>query len=319
MSSSAHAKTLERACDGEHLAIWGLAGQEQLDVVLSELLAERESRGARIPVVSLLMRSREDADWIEHAIGWLSVRGRKVVVRTRVVLPRPLIDALVVARDGAGAVVELELAHHKHVVQQALLGPQADSASALLLAAQHLETLEIPVVARLAPLLPGIHDQPNGFMPLVRNIEAAALQRVVVSVGHLHPQQLRNLAACQRELGIAGLLELARAYAVDAMIVLGGAPVDDNAPIAKLKPRRAQVFAHALERIVEDAGLQLPPCGCKSHCELGPTRAANGWEAGYESVMGRDLFAGLTIAGTTSTGPSIGPSAGPVAGAAGPR
>ena len=41
MSSSHHTKTLGRACDGEHLAIWGLAGQEQLDIVLSELLADR--------------------------------------------------------------------------------------------------------------------------------------------------------------------------------------------------------------------------------------------------------------------------------------
>jgi hypothetical protein len=308
MSSSTHAKTLERACDGEHVAIWGLAGQDQLEVVLSELLAERESRGSRIPVVSLLMRGREDAEWIEQAIGWLSLRGRRVVVRTRVVLPKPVIAALVAARAGAGAVVELELAHHKVAVQQALLGPQADSAAALLLAAQHLETLEIPVVARLAPLMPGIHDQPNGFMPLVRNIEAAELRRVVLSVGHLHPQQLRNLAGCQRELGIAGLLELARAYAVDAMVVLGGAPIPDDVPTYKLKPRRSQVFAHALERIVSEAGLQLPTCGCQSHCELGTARAANGWEIGYESVMGRDLFAGLA-----------GLATGPVAGAAGPR
>ena len=36
MSSSHHTKTLGRACDGQHLAIWGLAGQEQLDVVLSD-------------------------------------------------------------------------------------------------------------------------------------------------------------------------------------------------------------------------------------------------------------------------------------------
>jgi hypothetical protein len=301
MSSSRHAKTLERACDGEHLAIWGLAGQEQLDVVLAELLAERESRGSRVPVVSLLMRSREDAEWIEHALTWLSLRGRRVIVRTRVVMPKPLVASLAQARQtGPGVVVELELAHHKAVIQRALLGEHADTAAALLLQAQHLETLEIPVVARLAPLMPGIHDQPNGFMPLVRNVEAADVRRVMLSAGHLHAQQLQNLAGCQRELSVAGLLELARAYAVDAMIMLGGpsAQVADSsdAPVHKLKPRRAQVFVHALERLAANTGLELPSCGCHSHCELtrvAGTRATNSYDIGYESVMGRDLFAGL--------------------------
>jgi hypothetical protein len=303
MSSSRHAKSLGRACDGDHLAIWGLAGQEQLDVVLAELLAERESRGARVPVVSLLMRGREDAEWIEHALTWLSLRGRRVIVRTRVVMPKELVTSLARARQsGPGVVVELELAHHKAVIQRALLGEHADTAAALLLQAQHLETLEIPVVARLAPLMPGIHDQPNGFMPLVRNVEAADVRRVMLSAGHLHPQQLRNLAGCQRELDVAGLLELARAYGVDAMIMLGGAgaqSVDADGPVHKLKPRRAQVFVHALERIVVGEGLEVPSCGCQSHCELthragaAGARATNSYEVGYESVMGRDLFAGL--------------------------
>ncbi len=301
MSSSHHTKTLGRACDGEHLAIWGLAGQEQLDIVLSELLAERESRGSRVPVVSLLMRGREDAEWIEHALTWLSLRGRRVIVRTRVVMPKELVMSLARAREtGPGVVVELEIAHHKAVIQRALLGEHADTTSSLLLQAQHLETLEIPVVARLAPLMPGIHDQPNGFMPLVRNVEAADVRRVMLAAGHLHPQQLQNLAGCQRELSVAGLLELARAYAVDAMLLLGGASPQvadtSEAPVQKLKPRRAQVFVHALERIVADAGLELPACGCHLHCELyraAGARPSNSYETGYESVMGRDLFAGL--------------------------
>jgi hypothetical protein len=303
MGSSSHSKTLGRACcngNGEHLAIWGLSlgppAPEQMDTVLAELLAERESRGSRVPVVSLLMRARDDADWIQHAIGWLSVRGRRVIVRTRVQLPKEIVAALVRAREtGPGVVVELELAHHKPVIQRALLGDHVDTAAALLLQAQHLATLEIPVVARLAPLMPGIHDQPNGFMPLVRNVEAADVRRVVLSAGNLHPQQLQNLAGCQRELSVAGLLELARAYAVDPMVVLGGAvqKLAPDADVHKLKPRRAQAFVHALERIVEDAGLEVPGCGCHSHCELGSARSTNSYEVGYESVMGRDLFAGL--------------------------
>lgn len=297
MGSSSHAKTLGRACNGEHLAIWGLADQPQPEAALAELLAERESRGSRVPVVTLLMRTRDDAGWIERAIAWLSVRGRRVIVRTRVVMPKEMVASLAHAKaTGPGVVVELELAHHKPVIQRALLGEHADTAAGLLLQAQHLATLEIPVVARLAPLMPGIHDQPNGFMPLVRNVEAADVRRVVLNAGHLHPQQLQNLAGCQRELSVAGLLELARAYAVDPMIVLGGVGptgTEADAPVHKLKPRRARAFVHALERIVADEGLELPGCGCHSHCELGSTRPTNSYEVGYESVMGRDLFAGL--------------------------
>lgn len=295
-----HAKTLERACDGEHLAIWGLSGHlAQLDVVLAELLAERESRGSRVPVVTLLMRDREDAEWIERAVAWLSLRGRRIIVRTRVVMAKGCVKALAAAREhGAGALVELELAHHKPTIQRALLGKQADPAAALLLQAQHLETLEIPVVARLAPMLPGIHDQQNGFGPLLRNVEAADVHHVVLEVGRLHAQQIRNLVEVQRELSAAGLLELARAYAIDAMVLLGGAQLEAEAEgqVFKLKPRRAQALEHGLEKLAEDAGLSLPACGCRAHCELvGGDRAANDVERGYESVMGRDLFAGLEV------------------------
>jgi hypothetical protein len=288
------AKTIERACGGEHLAIWGLSGQTQPDLVLAELLADREMRGSRVPVVSLLMRGREDAEWIERAISWLGVRGRRVIVRTRVILPRSLVSVLTeVQRSGSQTpVVELELAHHKLVIQRALLGEQADSAAALLLQAQHLETLGIPVVARLAPLMPGIHDQANQFTSLLRNLVGADVRRVVLEVGSLHADQLRKLANAQRELSVASLLELARAYAVDPMVVLGGAEVEDETLVYKLKPRRAQVFAHGLEQIArehDNGALRLPGCGCRSHCEL-VRRAPNDYAAGYESVMGRELF-----------------------------
>ncbi|MFO7563392.1 MAG: hypothetical protein R6X02_12175 [Enhygromyxa sp.] len=297
MGSPQHAKTLEHACDGEHLAIWGLSGHTQVEVALSELLADREMRGSRVPVISLLMRGREDGEWIERAITWLSLRGRRVIVRTRVVMPRSLVAALAEARrKGQVAVVELELAHHKPAIQRALLGEQADPVSGLLLQAQHLETLEIPVVARLAPMLPGIHDQADQFTPLLRNLVGADLRRVVLDVGQLHGRQLRELVAAQRELSVASLLELARAYGVDPMVVLGAAEIADDEPTRKLKPRRAQVFAHGLEQIARDhdnGALSLPSCGCRSHCDLSATRATNDYAAGYESVMGRDLFAGL--------------------------
>jgi hypothetical protein len=294
MGSPRHAKLLERACDGEHLVIWGLSSNPQVDVAISELLAERELRGSRIPVVSLMMRSREDAGWVESAIAWLTVRGRRVIVRTRVVMPRSLVASLAQAhREGRAVMVELELAHPKPAIQRALLGEQADPVSALLLQAQHLETLEIPVVARLAPLMPGIHDQPNGFTPLLANVVAADVRRVVLEAGRLHPAQLRGLIAAQRELDVAGLLELARAFGVDPMVVLGGARVEPA--VHKLKPRRAQVLEHGLEQVARDhdgGALELPAC-CASHCGRTLDRAVSNYAAGYESVMGRDLFAGL--------------------------
>lgn len=297
MSSPRHAKTLERACDGEHLAIWGLSEHLQVEVTLAELLADREMRGSRVPVVSLFMRGREDAEWIERAIAWLSLRGRRVIVRTRVVMPRSLVSALADARrEGQSVVVELELAHHKPAIQRALLGEQADPVAALLLQAQHLETLEIPVVARLAPLMPGIHDQADQFTPLLRNLVGADVRRVVLDVGQLHNKQLRQVVAAQRELSVASLLELARAYAVDPMVVLGAVNIEDDEPTRKLKPRRAQVFGHGLEQIAREhdgGALRLPSCGCRSHCELSRERAVNDYAAGYESVMGRDLFSGL--------------------------
>jgi|GEM_PF-1910837 len=308
MSSPQHATTIEKACDGDHLAIWGLAGQAQLDAVLTGLLAEREQRGSRVPVVSLLMRAREDGEWIERAISWLSLRGRRVIVRTRVVMPRSVVSALADAhRRKTGAVVELELAHHKPAIQSALLSTRAgpaDSVAALLLQAQHLETLELPIVARLAPLLPGIHDQPNGFTPLLRNLVAADLRRVVIEAGHLHTQQLRALldpalGLGARELSVQSLLELGRAYGVDSMVVLGGATLEGDR-VYKLKPRRAQVLAHGLEQLArehDNGALALPGCGCRSHCELHPQAAnkayAGGYAAPYEPVIGRDLFAGL--------------------------
>ncbi len=256
------------------------------------------------------MRHREDALWIEQAVRWLSLRGRRVVVRTRVVMSRALVDALVRARDQAGAIVELELAHHKAAIQRALLGEHADPCAALLLQAQHLETLEIPVVGRLAPMLPGIHDQPNGFGSLLRNLSAADLHQVVVQAGRLHGPQIADLIAATSELSVAGRLELARAYGVDPMIFLGSIalPPEQSDAVFKLKPRRAQVLRHGLEAMAREAGMEvLGSSGscCEGYCDLlgarvstrpSTERAGNSpVRAGYESVMGRDLFAGLEL------------------------
>ena len=316
MSTPRRSMLLEPACDGAHVLIWGLAGASaagsSVETALAEQLAEHELRGSRVPVVTLLSRGREDAEWIEQAVPWLRLRGRRVIVRTRVVLPRSLVSVLAEAHSArpGSVIVELELAHPKPAIQRALLpssassstkgasrtAEPADTVAALLLQAQHLETLELPVVARLAPLLPGIHDQPNGFAPLLRNLVAADLRDVILEVGHLHPKQLRGLIAAQRDLTVAGLLELARAYVVDPMVVLGGVevPADSVQGVHKLKPRRAQVFAHGLEQVARDhdgGALRLPSCGCRAHCDLAGSSSTSGHDRPYESVMGRDLFA----------------------------
>ncbi len=303
---------VEKSCEGLHLALRGLPDQPEF--ALAELLGLRESRGERIPVVTLLVRDRHDTDVIPPALAWLGSRGRRVIVRTRVVLPKPIVRALAEAHErGISVVVELELAHHKPVIQRALLGPQADAASALLLQAQHLETLGLPVVARLGPVLPGIHDhggpgQKPGLEPLLCNVEAADVRRVVLEIGELEPGQIAALVRTQRELSTAGLLELGKAFGIDPMVMLGAVPLVLDGPslpstgpsraapmvrAMRLKPRRAAALLHGLEQLVRAAGLELPACGCQSHCGLAPPRSANEYEIGYESVMGRDLFAGL--------------------------
>jgi hypothetical protein len=299
---------VEKSCKGLHLAVGGLP--ERPESALAELLAGRESRGERVPVVTLLVRDRRDADVIPPALAWLTSRGRRVIVRTRVVLAKPIVRALAdVHEQGGGVVVELELAHHKPVIQRALLGPQADAAAALLLQAQHLETLGIPVVARLGPLLPGIHDhggpgQKVGLEPLLRNVEAADIRRVALEAGELEPQQIAALVRAHRELSTAGLLELGKAFGIDPMIMLGAVPVafgqarrdgesTARSEVHRLKPRRAAALVLGLEQVVRACGLELPACGCRAHCPPSSPRAANEYEIGYESVMGRDLFAGL--------------------------
>jgi hypothetical protein len=298
MSSPAHHEiAVEKSCEGVHLAVRGLP--ERPESALAELLAGRESRGTRVPVVTLLVRDRHDVDVIPPALAWLGSRGRRVIVRTRVVLPKPIVRVLSEALErGIGVVVELELAHHKPVVQRALLGPQADAASALLLQAQHLETLGLPVVARLGPLLPGIHDhggpgQKVGLEPLLRNVEAADIRRVALAVDELEPQQIAALVRAKRDLDTTGLLELGKAFGIDPMIMLGAAPILFEAP-HRLKPRRAAALVVGLEQLVRACGLELPACGCRAHCALNSSRPANEYEIGYESVMGRDLFAGLS-------------------------
>jgi hypothetical protein len=284
--------------EGLHLAICGLP--ERPEAALAEALATREQRGVRVPVVTLLVRDRHDAEVIPAALAWLSSRGRQVIVRTRMVLPKPVVLALAeVQREQGSVVVELELAHHKPVLQRALLGPRADTAAALLLQAQHLETLGIPVVARLAPLLPGVHDQAGlghkpGIETLLRNVEAAALRRVVIEIGELDANQLVALVRAQRELSGAGLLELGKAFGIDAMVMLGASQPEGEGPY-RLKPRRAVALLASLEAWVRAVGLELPACGCRAHCALITPRSANAYEAGYESVLGRDLFAGITF------------------------
>jgi hypothetical protein len=99
--------------------------------------------------------------------------------------------------------------------------------------------------------------------------------------------------ANQRELSAAGLLELARAYHIDPMIVLGGAPLPSEG-VHELEGRRVHVVRHGLEEIVRQTGLSLSQCGCAGHCELVAGKGPEDRRRhAYEPAMGRDLFAGL--------------------------
>jgi hypothetical protein len=137
--------------------------------------------------------------------------------------------------------------------------------------------------------------------PLLRNVEAAEVRQVVLAVGDLESAQVAALVRTQRESSMAGLLELAKAFGIDPMILLGAVPVTLDAhesrargrDLHRLKPRRAAALIHGLEQLVRTTKLELPACGCGAHCALSSPRAANQYEVGYESVMGRDLFAGL--------------------------
>jgi hypothetical protein len=243
-----------RGCGGTQVLVGGdSAAFADPTLALASLLGEREAGGERIPAVTLLVRRAEQI-WIPPAIEWLRARGRAVALRTAVVLPRSVVDRL----RGGDVPVALELAHARAGVQRALLGASAASASALLLQAQHLAAIGVPVSADLSPLLPGIHDQPDGFDPLVRHVVAADLRRARLVVGRLTSARLSALATV---LAPGALLALGRAFGLSPEVLRAPAPARRA---WRLEARVADGLRAGLRRRALDAGLLVDgaTCGC---------------------------------------------------------
>src|SRR5690606_32033711 len=128
-----------RACHGLALVVGRGSARapgddEDVGLALGATLGEREARGEPARTVVLRLTNRDDVTWARPAVEWLAERGRRVLVRSGVVLGRELVQS--VRRWGVTAV--LELAHPRPAHQRALVGPTAEPAATLLLHAQHL-------------------------------------------------------------------------------------------------------------------------------------------------------------------------------------
>lgn len=172
-----------------HLIVGGVALDEP-ELELSGLVGAAEQAGPPVGLVTLAVRDRREIAQIARCVQWLGEHGRSVRVQTRVALPRQVVEDL---RDLIGVVVVLEVAHARGAIQRALLGEQADTAAALLLWAQHLKAVGIPVRARIAPLLPGVHER-GQLDPLLRNVAAACVSSVELGGGSLDRDRLVSIA-----------------------------------------------------------------------------------------------------------------------------
>lgn len=172
-----------------HLVLGG-AVLEEPELELSGLLGAAEQDGSTVTLVTLTVRQRDEVGQIPRCVRWLVDHGRSVRVQTRLALPRDVVEQL---RDLVGLVVVLEVAHARPAVQRALLGEQADTAAGLLLWAQHLKAVGVSVRARIAPLLPGVHER-GQLAPLLRNIAAACVSSVELGSGTLDRDRLLSIA-----------------------------------------------------------------------------------------------------------------------------
>jgi hypothetical protein len=234
---------------------------EDVGLALGAALGKRETRGQPARTVVLRLTQRDDATWARPAVEWLAERGRRVIVRSCVVLGRELVQSI----RRWGVTVVLELAHPRPAHQRALVGPTAESAPALLLHAQHLRSLDIEVAVHMGPLLPVVHDQQAEIVALARHIAAADIRDVHLAVGRLTPARGRALAEVLVN-GQAGAM--LRAFGLD--------PRDDD-PWSKLPaqgrplaPLAAATLRHGVRRHVEHAGLRVDHCGCPAQCHLDP-------------------------------------------------
>ncbi len=249
---------------------------DDVGLALAATLGEREARGEPARAVVLRLAQRDDATWARPAVEWLAERGRRVLVRSSVVLGRGLVQSI----RRWGATVVLELAHPRPSYQRALSGPNAEPAAALLLHAQHLRSLDIEVTVHLGPLLAVVHEQHGEIVALARHIAAADIRDIHLSVGRLSPARGSALADLLPR-GQAGALM--RAYGLD--------PLHDDpwstlpAAGAKLSPLAAATLRHAVRRNVETAGLRIDHCGCPAQCHLDPELTP-----GFVPLLTSDLF-----------------------------
>jgi hypothetical protein len=235
---------------------------EDVGLALGAALGEREARGQPARTVVLRLTARDDATWARPAVEWLAERGRRVIVRSCVVLGRELVQSI----RRWGVTVVLELAHPRPAHQRALVGPTAEPAAALLLHAQHLRSLDIEVAVHLGPLLPVLHDQERAdIVALARHIAAADIRDVHLAVGRLTPARGRALAEVLVN-GQAGAM--LRAFGLDSR---------EDDPWSKLPaqgvplaPLAAATLRHGVRRHVEHAGLRVDHCGCPAQCHLDP-------------------------------------------------
>jgi hypothetical protein len=269
-------------CDGKHVVIGGeRAASDDPSLALVGLLGEIEASGERIPSVTLLLRHRADAAWVSAAVEWLRGHGRSVSLRTSVTLSRPLVQKI----RGGEITVSLELAHHEPTLQRALLGPSADTTSALLLQAQHLRAIGIPVAAHLGPLLPGVHDDGNDFATLLHNVVAADVRDVYLSVGRLTGARLVGLS---RAVKPGALISLGRAFGLPPGLLIS--PPETENVTWRLDPLVADGLFVGLRRKAADFGLEVEGCGCPSSCHLSVEPSSASGRRPYVPVTQPELF-----------------------------
>ena len=272
-----------RGCAGRHLVLKRGNSPQTGPLALASALGELEADGGPVPVVTLALRELGDQAWAEEVVPWLGLHGRRVIVRTRFTLARSLVEVFA----EVGASVELEVGHHRRPIQQALLGPNAESLSALLLQAQHLGALGISTSVRLAPLFPGIHDEGEDFVLLLRQLAVAGLCDLHLESSVLHAVQVSSLALLPtRVLAPGCFMRMGRAFGLDPFELLGTSLGEGKR--WQLDPYTKRALVHGLKREAEGMGFRVDACGCSAHCHVSRETTST---RPYLSVEGPELFA----------------------------
>lgn len=278
MSDSLHIHQQLPICGGHAPVLaTGGAGATVADpeFVVASALAEEESAGTDARTVVLRLSGAADTSWSGPAVRWLTAHGRRIVLRTAVVLDRETITAC----QEAGATVLLELCHPLPQLQRALVSPGADSTSSLLLQAQHLRAREIPVGVHLGPLMPVLHDGPKALDPLLAHVASARVSSVHLAPGVLSAGRLEALDALDRPEQAEALR---RAFGL-------GPHVNPTSPVRLGAAEYARLYRMARRAAVRRE-LEVDRCGCAAHCHLDPMLGLD-LPRQYRPVAGRELFA----------------------------